>query len=92
MYTLDAPLLIAKIISNKIVLSWESVDNAKEYQIFEYYEDTNLFKMVNRTTKTSYELDYTEDKKNCKYLVQSISYTELSDNVYGELSVKPIKN
>lgn len=88
-YTLDAPVLTAKIIDNKIKLSWGPVDNAKEYQIFEYYEDTNLFKMVNRTTETSYELDYTEDKKNCKYLVQSLSYIELSDNVYGELSVKP---
>ncbi len=53
MYDLGSPVLTAEIIGDKIVLSWREVDNAKEYQIFEYYEDTNLFKMIDRTTKTS---------------------------------------
>ena len=37
LYTLDPPLLSSKLINDKsILLSWEPVNDAVEYQIFEY--------------------------------------------------------
>ena len=89
LYTLDPPELSAKIISNKIELSWKPVIGAIEYQIFEYSEDTGLFKMLDKTTEFTYTINYSEKNKNCKYVVQSISYREISDNVSREYCIKP---
>ena len=89
LYTLDPPELSAKIISNKIELSWKPVIGAIEYQIFEYSEDTGLFKMLDKTTEFTYAINYSEKNKNCKYVVQSISYREISDNVSREYCIKP---
>ena len=91
LYTLDPPVLSAKFVStDTILLSWEPVEGAVEYQIFGYSEDTELFSMIDRTKETSYTINYSEENKNCKYVVQSLSYTEISDNVSSEYAVKPL--
>ena len=46
--------------------------------------------MIDRTKETSYTINYSEENKNCKYVVQSLSYTEISDNVSSEYAVKPL--
>ena len=91
LYTLSSPELTAKINSNNdfITLSWEAVTNAVEYQIFGYNSETNLFNMVNSTDKTTYQIEYSENNKNLKYVVQAISYREISDNIYPKYCVKP---
>ena len=84
-------MLSAKFVStDTILLSWEPVEGAVEYQIFGYSEDTELFSMIDRTKETSYTINYSEENKNCKYVVQSLSYTEISDNVSSEYAVKPL--
>lgn len=44
--------------------------------------------MVNSTDKTTYQIEYSENNKNLKYVVRSISYREISDNIYPEYCVK----
>ena len=91
LYTLDPPVLSAKLINDKsILLSWEPVNGAVEYQIFEYSKDTKLFSMINTTKENIYVINYSEENKNCGYIVQALSYTELSDNVSVDYIVEPI--
>ena len=93
MYSLSPPELTAKYIpNNSILLSWNKVEGAVEYQIFEYNEDTKLFRMVDRTSNLTYVINYLEIDEKIKYIVQSISYTELSDNVSSEYAIKPISS
>ena len=90
LYTLDPPVLTAKFeSSSKVLLKWNAVDGAVEYQIFEYYENTNHFEMIDRTKETTYTIDYNENNKDCKYVVQSLSYREISDNVSANNCVQP---
>lgn len=90
LYTLDSPTLTAKYITdNAILLSWEPIKGAVEYQIFEYSEDTKLFSMINTTKEKIYVINTSEENKNCGYIVQALSYTELSDNVSADFVVKP---
>ena len=93
LYSLSPPELTAKYIpNNSILLSWNKVEGAVEYQIFEYNEDTKLFRMVDRTSNLTYVINYLEIDEKIKYIVQSISYTELSDNVSSEYAIKPISS
>ena len=79
LYTLDAPKVESKNENGNVLLSWNKVDKAVEYQIFEYDETTKLFKMLDRVTDTSYKIENAPENK--KYVVQALSYTAISDNV-----------
>ena len=45
--------------------------------------------MVDRTKELSYTINYSENNNNYKYVVQSISYRKISDNVSSDYSGKP---
>ena len=83
--TLNAPTVTAESNSeDSITLSWEPVSGATEYQIFEYFEETGLLTMLNRTADTTITLENLEPGSTHSYIVQPISYTEISDNVSPE--------
>ena len=86
LYTLDAPNVTTKTENGSVLLSWNKVNNAVEYQIFEYNEETKLFKMLDRIAETSYKVD--KDTANIQYIVQALSYTAISDNVYPNNEIK----
>ena len=89
LYTLDAPVVKAEKISDADVrLTWQPVETAVEYQIYSYSEETGLFRMLDRTSETSYRTDNAESN-NLLYVVQALSYTELSDNVSPENAAIP---
>ena len=89
LYTLDAPVVKAEKISDGDVrLTWQPVETAVEYQIYSYSEETGLFRMLDRTSETSYRTDNAESD-NLLYVVQALSYTELSDNVSPENAAIP---
>ena len=46
--------------------------------------------MINTTKENIYVINYSEENKNCGYIVQALSYTELSDNVSVDYIVEPI--
>ena len=86
--TLSNPTVYAVSSSNdSINLSWTAVDGANEYQIFEYFKDTNLVKMLDRTKNTSITISGLEANSTHSYIVQPISYVEIADNVFAENSV-----
>ena len=80
LYILDAPNVTSKNENGSVLLSWNKVDNAVEYQIFEYDNETKLFKMLDRITGNSYKIENVPT--NTQYIVQALSYTAISDNVY----------
>ncbi len=89
--TLNAPVVTAKtVLPNTIVLSWEAVDDAVEYQIFEYCENTALFRMLDRTAKTTFAVNVKNDGNSYSYVVQPISYTAICDNISAEFAVKSV--
>ena len=90
LYTLDAPIVTTRIENGNLLLSWNKVDNAVEYQIFEYNEETKLFKMLDRITETSYKIDNVTT--NTQYIVQALSYTSISDNIYPNNENQNIDN
>ena len=73
---------------DSITLSWEPVDGAVEYQIFEYFEETGLIQMLETVKGTSVTMDNLVVGSTHSYIVQPISYVEIADNVSGENSVK----
>ncbi len=86
--TLSNPAVYATSLSdNSITLSWNAVNGANEYQIFEYFKDTGLVKMLNTTKDTSITINNLEKGSTHGYIVQPISYVEISDNVFAENSV-----
>ena len=86
--TLSNPTVYATSSSNdSINLSWTAVDGANEYQIFEYFKDTDLVKMIDRTKDTSITISGLENGSAHSYIVQPISYVEIADNVFVENSV-----
>lgn len=88
--TLNAPVVTAKTVSTgKIVLSWQTVNEAVEYQIFEYCENTALFRMLNRTAETAFAVETPNDGNSYSYVVLPISYTAICDNVSTDFAVKP---
>lgn len=87
--TLAAPTVTAKSTTpNSITLSWNPVEDAVEYQLFEYSKETNLVKMLGRVTDTSAVMDGLEPDSTHAYIVQPISYTAICDNVSGEYSIE----
>ena len=86
--TLDAPTVTAASNSeDSITLSWEPVSGATEYQIFEYFEETGLLTMLNRTADTTVTMESLEPGSTHSYIVQPISYVEIADNVSPEYRV-----
>ena len=86
--TLSNPTVYATSSSNdSISLSWTAVNGANEYQIFEYFKDTDLVKMLDRTKDTSIIISGLENGSTHSYIIQPISYVEIADNVFAENSV-----
>ena len=79
--TLDPPVVTA---TDCITLSWQKIDGATEYQLFEYDQETKLFTMMNRTSQLSMTIPGLELDSTHLYLVQPISYVEICDNVAPE--------
>ncbi len=86
--TLQAPTVSATSSSeDSITLSWKPVDGAVEYQIFEYFEETERMSMLNRTADTTITMENLELGSTHSYIVQPISCVEIADNVSPEYSV-----
>ena len=86
--TLDAPIVKATSnASDSITFSWDSVEGANQYQIFEYFEDTGLISMLNTTPDCSVTIEGLEEGSTHSYIVQPISYVEICDNVSPEYRV-----
>ena len=80
----QAENISASATSSEITLSWDKVEKAVEYQLFEYSDETRLFKMLGRTANTSFTFVGLEAGSTHKYIVQPISYVEICDNVSPE--------
>lgn len=88
MAALAAPDVTASAASSgSIVLSWQPVEGAVEYQLFEYVQDTGLLKMLERTSATSVTMEDLQPDTTYSYIVQPLSYTCIGDNVSLEYSV-----
>lgn len=86
--SLDAPEVEASLLDDgSVLLSWNAVEGAVEYQIYTYSDETGNVSMLERTALTSFTV--TSPEKGISYIVQSISCSAISDNVSGEYSVKP---
>lgn len=86
---LGSPIVSASSTSpDSITLSWQSVDGAVEYQIFEYFEETGLVQMLKTVKETSVTLSGLEAGSTHSYIVQPISYVEIADNVSSENSIR----
>ena len=83
---LEAPQVRASLQSDdSVLLEWNEIDGAVEYQIFGYSEESGLVEMLGRTKDTSY---VAEKGNGMSYIVQPVSYTSVCDNVYPEYAVK----
>lgn len=83
---LEAPQVRASLQSDgSVLLEWNEIEGAVEYQIFGYSEESNLVEMLGRTKDTSY---VAEEGNGMSYIVQPVSYTSVCDNVYPEYAVK----
>lgn len=86
--TLASPVVYATSqTDDSITLSWESVEGANEYQLFEYFKDTDLVKMLNTTKENTATISGLKKDSTHSYIVQPISYVEIADNVTSENSV-----
>ena len=83
---LEAPQVRASLQSDdSVLLEWNDIEGAVEYQIFGYSEESKLVEMLGRTKDTSY---VAEEGNGMSYIVQPVSYTSVCDNVYPEYAVK----
>ena len=83
---LEAPQVRASLQSDdSVLLEWNDIEGAVEYQIFGYSEESGLVEMLGRTKDTSY---VAEKGNGMSYIVQPVSYTSVCDNVYPEYAVK----
>lgn len=90
--TMDAPVVrTLRLSDNEVYFSWKAVNDAVEYQLFEYSEDTGLVRMLERTANTSFTITEPDGSNSYRYIVQPISYTAICDNVSEEYSVKPVE-
>ena len=85
--TLGFPVVSASSSNDSITLTWQPVDGATEYQLFEYFADTELVQMLETTTETTFTISGLEPGSTHSYIVQPISYREIADNVSAENSV-----
>lgn len=83
--TLASPVVSAiSTTPGSITLSWQSVPEAVEYQLFEYFTDTGLVEMLDTVAGTSVIMENLELGSTHSYIVQPISYVEIADNVSAE--------
>lgn len=83
---LEAPQVRAALQGDgSVLLEWNEIEGAVEYQIFGYSEEDGLVEMLDRTDDTSY---VAEAGNSISYIVQPVSYTSVCDNVYPEYAVK----
>lgn len=85
--TLGFPIVSASSSNDSITLSWQPVDGAIEYQLFEYFTDTDLVQMLETTNETTFTINGLDPGSVHSYIVQPISYREIADNVTAENSV-----
>ncbi len=86
--TLVSPVVsVSSVTLNSITLSWQSVPEAVEYQLFEYYAETGLVEMLDTVAETSITIGNLDPGSTHSYIVQPISYVEIADNVSVENSV-----
>ena len=86
--TLPAPVVSAAALSDDAIqLTWQAVENAVEYQLFEYDQETGLVRMLDRTGDTSYTVSGLTPDTAYSYIVQPFSYTAIGDNVSAEYRV-----
>ena len=86
--TLAAPIVTAEEIGENVFrLNWQAVPNAVLYQVFEYDDGTQIFKMSDVTTETTVLFENIENTSKYRYVVQAVSYVEFSDNVSSEFAV-----
>ena len=86
--TLNAPKITATAnSSHEIILSWNDVEGATEYQIFVYDKNNNLVRMLDKTKSTSVLIIDLESNTEYGFIVQPISNTNIGDNVSGEYAV-----
>ena len=86
--TLTAPVVSAAAMSDDAIqLTWQAVENAVEYQLFEYDQETGLVRMLDRTSDTSYTVSGLTPDTAYSYIVQPFSYTAIGDNVSAEYRV-----
>ena len=89
--TLGNPIVTGRSMSpSTITLSWELVEGANEYQLFEYDKSTGLVKMLETVKDTTVTFDKLEPGSTHSYIVQPISYTSIADNVSPENSVEVV--
>jgi len=69
-------------LTHSVTLSWNAVDGAVAYQLFEYDRQTGLWTMLQLTTSTSLTVDSLDENTTYYFAVQAISYTAV-----GEFSV-----
>lgn len=88
--SLDAPAVTARTVSfDEVLLSWKAVDDAVEYQIFAYCQETGLFVMLDRTVENTFSVSDADRISGYSYVVQALSYTKTSDNVAADYAVQP---
>lgn len=86
---LDAPTPLAISASpTSVRLIWQETDGAIAYQVFEYFEDTGLLKMLDTVERTTTTIDNLEPGSTHRYIVQPISYVAVADNVSGQNSMR----
>lgn len=86
--TIDSPVVsVTSTSPDSITLSWQPVDGAIEYGLFEYFEETGLVQILERAKETSIEIHNLEMGSTQRYIVQPIAYIEIADNVSSENSV-----
>lgn len=83
-----AVVSVTSTTPDSITLSWKPVEEAVEYQIFEYFENTGLLQMLDTVKGTSTTITGLEPGSTHSYIVQPISYVEIADNVSPENCVK----
>ena len=72
------------VSSHAIALSWQPVEGAVEYQVFEYSQETGLLRMLERTSQTAVTIENLLPGTTYGYIVQPISWTSTGDNVTPE--------
>ena len=74
--------------NGNIIIYCNKIEEAIEYKIFEYNEETKLFKMFDIVNDTSYTVN---NPLNTKYIVQALSYTAIFDKVNSD-EINQVKN
>ena len=76
--TLPAPVVSAAALSDDAIqLTWQAVEDAEAYQLFEYDQETGLVRMLDRTSDTSYTVSGLTPDTAYSYIVQPFSYTAI---------------